>query len=481
MKFEQIRFDMSDTKGKQSLPLFTLFEERADILDQLFTDNELDLLAPYIVECSESGYIEESEITIAEKCRIVLDEYEVEKEKIDPLSVAIDATKQFDFHDLYLKSFSPQVEELVEEDSEPIKDYSFFLNSIYFNRYCQYEKLNDDEIKSLSDYCLDCGENDTVSSCFSDEKRFKSFVIFSTAAYIEREQKRPDTARRSSSIRLLRVAYKVVDRVKSKYDLWESSVGDVVKQEETALSYEFFKQYKSDLQIRQLVLLLFVSYYKTYSDNWGEFCFEIELAKRCNSPVNTLNFINYLKENRYCREFCDEYNNYIESKGIKPLFNISVIVGEIPTLSVDSDKGHEDWFEKIHKSKLGSGKDSDLYRATSNLFDWLKKDGYIPERTPESLFIYRFTGFQTPLSLDYVIEWTGKTKNTLAFLFKCLYTYKDGGDIVKPPYSKLAKFFTPAIENGSQFASSVNAKKKFAIIKLLQDCGFVNVDPSKIK
>ena len=447
---------MSNIKEKQLLPNFSLFEERADILGQLFSDDDINSLGRFIVECSDDISIMDSEITVPEKCRIVLDDIEVNKEKIDPLSVAVDATKQFDFHDLYLKSFSPQVEALAESDTEPIKDYNFFLNSEFFNRFCLYEKLNGDEIKSLSDYCMNSyteDGGDKVPSCLSDENRFKSFVIFSTAAYIEKELEKTESTKKSNSLKRLRIAYKVVERVKNIYELWESSVGDVVKQEEMALSYEFFKQFKSDLEIRQLILLLFVVYYKTYSDNWREFCFEIELPKRCNNPMNTLSFI-----------------------------NSNIIIGEKTKVTIDKDKSHKNWFEQIHKSKVKNGNDEELFKAVRILFHKLKDNGDISESTPESLFVYRFTGFLIPNSPEYKIEWTRDKKNPLAYIIKCLFTRKDGAtDIVKPPYKKVLSFFSPQMSNGTSLADSLDALQKPKIVAMLNECGFVNVDPSRIK
>ena len=476
---------MSNVKEKQLLPNFSLFEERADILGQLFSDDDINSLGRFIVECSDDISIMDSEITVPEKCRIVLDDIEVNKEKIDPLSVAVDATKQFDFHDLYLKSFSPQVEALAESDTEPIKDYNFFLNSEFFNRFCLYEKLNGDEIKSLSDYCMNSyteDGGDKVPSCLSDENRFKSFVIFSTAANIEKELEKTESTKKSNSLKRLRIAYKVVERVKNIYELWESSVGDVVKQEEMALSYEFFKQFKSDLEIRQLILLLFVVYYKTYSDNWREFCFEIELPKRCNNPMNTLSFINQLKKHEYGMDYCLEYIDYVSKKGIKPLFNSNIIIGEKTKVTIDKDKSHKNWFEQIHKSKVKNGNDEELFKAVRILFHKLKDNGDISESTPESLFVYRFTGFLIPNSPEYKIEWTRDKKNPLAYIIKCLFTRKDGAtDIVKPPYKKVLSFFSPQMSNGTSLADSLDALQKPKIVAMLNECGFVNVDPSRIK
>ena len=224
----------------------------------------------------------------------------------------------------------------------------------------------------------------------------------------------------------------------------------------------------------------FFIYYEAYSDNWEKTLFEDKLREQCNNPVNALKFANALKTQKYCRDFCRAYEDYIEEKGIRPLFNTSIVVPVIPDLETDKDESHKDWFVGIDRAKTEDGKKKSKYNALYSLYEWLTGEGYIPEKTSVDLFIYRFSGYLAPKSLGHKMSWN-RDKNVLAFIFKCLYTSKEGGSIIKPPYKKLSKFFTPELTNGSQLAKSLDRKKQIDIIKKLELFGFRNVNPSEIK
>jgi hypothetical protein len=281
-------------------------------------------------------------------------------------------------------------------------------------------------------------------------------------------------------LKVMRHSKAFVKSYKEKYDIWEASITDNYKQLWLFnMSLEYGK-HVDNIEARRLVHALFLTYYEAYSDNWKKALFEDGLGEQCNNPVNALKFANALKAQKYCREFCRAYEDYIKEKGIRPLFNTSIVVPAIPILETDKDESHKDWFVKIDRAKTKDGKKESLYNALYSLYEWLTGEGYIPEKTSVDLFIYRFSGYLAPKPLGHKMSWNGD-KNLLAFIFKCLYTRKDSGSTIPPPYKKLSEFFTPKLSNGSGLAESLENRKKMDIIKKLELFGFKNVNPSEIK
>ncbi|MBQ9666611.1 MAG: hypothetical protein IJV33_09070 [Bacteroidaceae bacterium] len=461
--------------------------EGQNIISQIFSDEEIQSLGITFSQIYKDPSLSELEITLNEKCILVLSDIKIEKD-YDSLAEAIKATKNFDFDGLYLQLSNPKSKRSFEDVAIDVVRWELFYNEGYYNAFCEAENLTDNEKQELAAY----KENIIKSSVEAEDlpgflltkDRIKNFFIFHIAATIDRMKKESasDGVNSDQNLQMIRVAKVFVNAVKEKYELWESSSADIISQEQFMCSLDVFNT-NEELTEKQLLLALFVLYYTTYSNNWKKMCFEHELSKHCDTPIHTLHFIQELKKHKYCRDFCREYENYIENSGIKPLFNTTIINPTTPNLCNDTDLAHKDWFRKVDKSKVkGIDKDEALYKAVRELFYKLKESGSIPEATSEPLFIYRFTGFLAPLPIDIKIEWKGENLNTLAYIFKCLYTRKEGEtDIAKPQYSKLSNFFIPSLSNGSALAESLDMRKKPKVVALLQDCGFVNVDPSKIK
>lgn len=483
----QKNWSMPNQKSKSVDSVLSSFVmEGLNVISQIFSENEIKSLGVTFYEILNDTSISESEIGLNEKCHLVLDDIKIEQD-YDPVAVAIEGTKDLDFHEIYLQLHSPKSKTDFSEFPVDISRWEIFYNEDYYNAFCEAGHLTQDERSVLSAFkektINASAEAEDLPDFLINEDRLKTFFIYHVAAIIDRIKKESSSEGATSSQHLhMILASKVfVNTVKEQYALWESSSADIIKQAQFMFSLDVFNS-EGELTEKQLILALFLLYYTTYSDNWKSMCFEHELSKHCDTPTHTLHFIKELKKHKYCRDFCREYDNYVESNGIKPLFNTTVIVPATPELFDDTNTEHKDWFKKLDKSKVqGVNKNEALYKAVRELYYRLKESGSIPETTSEQLFIYRFTGFLIPQPLDVKIEWAGD-KNTLAFMFKCLYTRKDGEtDITSPRYTKLAKYFIPELSNGSALADSLDNKKRHSIIAILQECGFVNVDPSKIK
>ena len=460
--------------------------EGQNIISHIFSEDEIQSLGITFYHIYNNTALSDLEITINDKCQLVLSDIQIEQD-FDPLSEAIKATKDFDFHGLYLQLSSSKAKANSENTPADAPRWELFFNDDFYNSFCEAERLTENEKMELSAFkeklLNSADDTDDLPDFLINEDRLKNFFIFHVAATIDKMKKENDTdANSAQRLHSIQVTKEFVNAVKEQYALWESAAVDIIKQAQFMWSMDVFNN-NGELTEKQLILAVFLLYYTTYSDNWKKMCFEHELAKHCDTPIHTLHFIQELKKHRYSRDFCREYDNYIESNGIKPLFNTSVIVPATPDLCDDTNLDHKDWFKKIDKSKVqGINKNEALYKAVRELYYKLKENESISEATSEPLFIYRFTGFLAPLPIDIKIEWKGENLNTLAYIFKCLYTRKNGEtDIAKPQYSKLSNFFTPSLSNGSALAESLDMRKKPKVVALLQDCGFVNVDPSKIK
>lgn len=478
---------MSNQKSKSVDSVLSSFVmEGLNVISLIFSEKEIKSLCITLYEILNDPSISESEIGINEKCNLVLADIKIEQD-YDPVAVAIEGTKDLDFHELYLQLHSPKLKTDFADIPIDISRWEIFYNEDYYNAFCEAGHLTQNEKSVLSAFkektINASAETEDLPDFLVNEDRLKTFFIYHVAATIDRIKKEcsSESATSSQHLHMIFASKAFVNVVKEQYALWESSSADIIKQAQFMFSLDVFNS-EGDLTEKQLILASFLLYYTTYSDNWKSMCFEHELSKHCDTPTHTLHFIKELKKHKYCRDFCREYDNYVESNGIKPLFNTTVIVPATPELYDDTKTEHLDWFKKIDRSKIqGANKNEALYKAVRELYYRLKESGSIPETTPEQLFIYRFTGFLIPQPLDVKIKWAGD-KNTLAYIFKCLYKRKDGEtDIIKPQYSKLTNFFTPNLSNGSALAESIDNKKKGKVVTLLQECGFVNVDPTKIK
>ena len=483
----QKKWSMSNQKSKSvDCVLSSFVMEGLNVISLIFSEKEIKSLCITLYEILNDPSISESEIGINEKCNLVLADIIIEQD-YDPVAVAIEGTKDLDFHELYLQLHSPKLKTDFADSPIDISRWEIFYNEDYYNAFCEAGHLTQNEKSVLSAFkektINASAETEDLPDFLVNEDRLKTFFIYHVAATIDRIKKESSSEGATSSqhLHMILASKAFVNVVKEQYALWESSSADIIKQAQFMFSLDVFNS-EGELTEKQLILALFLLYYTTYSDNWKSMCFEHELSKHCDTPIHTLHFIKELKKHKYCRDFCREYDNYVESNGIKPLFNTTVIVPATPELYDDTKTEHLDWFKKIDRSKVqGANKNEALYKAVRELYYRLKESGSIPETTPEQLFIYRFTGFLIPQPLDVKIKWAGD-KNTLAYIFKCLYKKKEGEtDITKPQYSKLTNFFTPKLSNGSALAESIDNKKKGKVVTLLQECGFVNVDPTKIK
>jgi hypothetical protein len=469
-----------------------------DVISSLFTKEDIHNSIHQFVYLLEDDTLLDEPMMPGEKCMIVLHDTAAMSLEIDPLALAAEQIEKMDFHALYLQITSLRTTTEKGDDSGFVGDFDLFKNQCYYDQFCLVEQISDSEKEQLERYkeseLNGTSGLDEIPKFLMDEKKFKSFMTFNAAATLEkyiRQQYESSTVKDTEKtiLRTVRAAKLLVKNDFDRYKLWESSTNDKVQQAQFMWSLDIFKQISSNSsniiteeeQI-QFLLLMFMSYYVTYSEHWRGFCFGHELKKSCDSPKKTLKFIQHLRNHKYGRDFCNEYKVYLNNSNERPLFDLGVIVPSMPTLERDNHIEHNDWFKPIDKSKVASQNEEDIFKAVRELFYKLKENKCIASDSSENLFIYRFTGYLTPQPLEAKIKWIGSYNNTLAFIFKCLYTKKDGvHEISKPKYSKLVEFFTPRISNGSALADSLDSRKKLKIMVMLKECGFVNIDPSKIK
>lgn len=452
-----------------------------DVISQLFSDEDIKCISDIELEIDTS-----SDLEINEKCYITLCSMP-DVPTLDPLSTAIDIANTVDFDKFRYTLFNPETQKEVDNNEDIFSEKDFFSNEKYYNMFCIAASFTDEEKKALDTYksqILNGEEGDNMSILFIyKNERLKVYIIHLIAAMIENNSLAPYLEKANPDVRLemMRTSKAFVKTFKEKYDIWEGCVNDIYKQIVLIGMSITLGKFTNNLEARQYFNTLFLVYYAAYSDNWKKTLFEDGLREQCNNPVNAFKFANALKTQKYCREFCREYEDYIEEKGIRPLFNTSIVVPAIPDLEIDKNESHKDWYVGIDRAtKTKDGKKESIYNALYSLYEWLKGEGYISEKTSVDLFIYRFSGYLAPKPLELKISWNGK-KNILAFIFKCLYTRKDGGSIIKPPYKKLLVYFGLQKINGSALADSLDNKKQKDIIQRLELCGFKNVTQFEVK
>jgi len=454
-----------------------------DIISQIFSDEDLKRISDLKFEID----ISDSDLEINEKCYFTFLSIPVVYTP-DPLSVVVDMAKTVDFDKFRYTILNLAADNIVDYNVGNLQAIKYFYsNEKYYNMFCEAASLTDEEKKTLDTYksqILNGEECDDEQILFViKDERVKSLWIYVNAAVMEKLKCYPDALQLDNPdalLPLMRLSKAFVKLYKEKYDIWEGSVTEIFKQRWLLGASVHSEKPVDNIEARRKVHFFFITYYEAYSDNWKKTIFEDMLREQCNNPVNALKFANALKTQKYCREFCREYEDYIEEKGIRPLFNTSIVVPVIPDLETDKDESHKNWFVEVDRVKAKDGKKKSLYNALYSLYEWLKGEGYISEKTSVDLFIYRFSGYLAPKPLEHKISWNGNM-NVLAFIFKCLYTRKDGGSIIKPPYKKLSEFFIPELSNGSQLAGSLDRKKQIDIIQKLELFGFKNVNPSEIQ
>lgn len=453
-----------------------------DIISQLFSDEDLKCVLDTGIEMLDIDT--SSDLEISEKCYITI--CSMPDVHTPNLSTAVDYINMLDFDKFRYMILNPENEKEWDNYEGNFSKKDFFSNEKYYNMFCMAASLTDEEKTALDTYKSQIlngeeGDGESILFLFKNE-RIKDFIITIFAAMHNNNSFVPfyEASNHDEVLGRMRKSKAFVKTFKEKYDIWEGGIADINKQVDLLGASFFLGKLNNDQEARQLAQTLFLTYYEAYSDNWKKALFEDRLREQCNNPVNALKFANALKSQKYCKEFCREYEDYIEEKGIRPLFNTRIVVPVIPDLETDKDESHKNWFVEVDRVKAKDGKKKSLYNALYSLYEWLKGEGYISEKTSVDLFIYRFSGYLAPKPLEHKISWNGNM-NVLAFIFKCLYTRKDGGSIIKPPYKKLSEFFIPELSNGSQLAGSLDRKKQIDIIQKLELFGFKNVNPSEIK
>ena len=459
-----------------------------DIITHIFSDDELESFVNFQPQVDTS-----SPLTIREKCYLILSSTPCLTIN-SPVSSALNITQNADQLQEYRQNRIDPASLLCKDGHERLIAVKRFVEGDYYTQFLESISLSDKgkgeiftaitNYLSGKTYSIDC------PIIFKDETIYKTFVYCLAVSYYENICTQIDPEPDSMTDYIVRArTYKAfVEAFKEKYYSWEDLITSSLDINRLMTQLGHFYTIQDELSEREknigAVYATFILYYLVYSEtfNWHKHFFDNDLPLLCQTPLDKLNFVNMLKVHPFCDEFCREYEEYTKSQGISPVFSLRLVFPSIPELTKDKNDEHASWFEPIYNSKIKGGSKEALYNAVCSLFDRLRKENLIASTTIKNLFVYRFTGFLNPQPIDINIEWVGTNMNTLAYMLNCLYYRKDGDtQIIKPPYSKLSEFFTPKLSNGTSLANSLARKKKTLIVKLLEECGFVDVNPDQIK
>ena len=424
-----------------------------NIISDLFTRAELFNSAESL-RAIILGLSPDTDYSICEKCMIVLNDIRIRRKVFDSY---LNNEKELWFYDNYndiLNTYLNTGETtLYKGNDERILDFFSTVKKTLFAFNDQTIINNKDDIKDLS-----------LNIIFKkiSQQRFEEDINIHNIIFVAKE---------------------FVHNEISKYKLWESSICNFVKPSDFYLAIDYLGNFELLMENvssndKQLVILsIFIIYYYTISDSehWKDFCFLHGLSDFCNSPQDILFLTLLLQVHEYGIEFRNEYEKYLNETNNKPLFDVKAI-----KLTPNNDNEHDDCFEKIHKTKICGGTDDALYEAVKNLYSKVVEDKYIDNNTPLTVFMYRFTGFLPYQSKNIKIKWI-TNNNILAYIIQCLYTVKEGENITKPKYKKLSTYFLPEMSNGSALSDRLERRKKMEVREMLGKCGFINVDPSKMK
>lgn len=423
-----------------------------------------------------------------EQCLVAIAEAFKTHRMPDFLSIALQSIDSIDFHSMWVLAKNGS---LNSQLSCPSAAISTFYNSERYKTLF-FDLLNADEetineIDSiLQDACTNPDKLDAISRFVVNEHQLKDFISCLSAATIEDNFKtRYNIDNTIPPLYQIKVAKRVSYKFLDDYSEWDKVVKDKLEQLDylEILNY-YSKKFLSEcsnneitdedkktkmLSVYKLLTLnAFLLNWAATSDDWFDYI-DHEINILCDSPVNTKQFIAFLKNHSDGILITTLYNEYCNNMAKKPKFPIELVLDITSKPQKDNDPSHLSWYEPIPKNKVKEGKDENLLIALIKLYNVLISKNYIPKTTPMKIFIYRFSGFLPAYSDSefHKIEWNSQ-KNIIATIIGRLY---------KPdtPFAKCLNFFEPKIQNGSALYNSAKEEIKKTVRSMLSDCGFINV------
>lgn len=404
----------------------------------------------------------------------------------DPLRTAIEQVEKMDIGMLVMLATNT----MMKEGKPPMPEGSLYEDlaesenylAQFLTAYTNSEEGKEAAIELLKD---NKKFDELIKQYPQKEKEIKLILSYSIAAKIEKQYKDYDkkSLEDVSSLVLFHAFKQVVNEFKGDYDLWQScykDMGDALSLI-MILHAHYLDNKEESIKVKAMVLCCFLTYWAIYSDHRNDYLFGERLSKICSCPVNIAKLIRYLQAHEFGGMFADKYKEYCEEKGIVALFDTTQISSGWPEPKEDTEISHRDWYRKIPATKVATGTNKRLAYSLRKLYKKLIELGLVDNLTPENLFIYRFSGFLPSFELGSdlnIIGWLG-TNYEYAILLDMLYrTHND-----LPNAKTYNKFFFPGIKKDAN-KTYVNKCPKDVSDKmrdLLLECGFINVDPSKIK
>lgn len=456
-------------------------------ISMLFSNDEIK---NFNETCSDSAanYSLTTQLSTSEMCLIVLSEILPGYTEDDPILIATERLKDFDLSEYAMRVTSPHSINRVEDSSLSLADWPLFQNREYLHNLCDVLCLAENEqnqvFRIYDEVSATGSANCDIPDCFCrSEEVFKTVFLYNCAASIKREQEEIISTHQEideeSFISYCRAVRDTVNTIKEKYLIWESSVSDFYPITKAVSSLNQLEGDSSSDTFTFLYSLLL--YHSLYSESWQDDIFSMQLNEFCDTPSHVISFVLQLKKHRFSDSFCQEYDRYIQAKGITPLFKTELIKSVVPELKKDTLDIHKDWFARIPRNRVTkfvginatTRQNEELYRCINKLYNELIQKEYIGNNTPVNLFVYRFTGFLVPQPLDkkILLRTDNINKNYICCLVKILFDTGGG----RPPYKTVSDFFLPSLGNISALAK-VNNDIYEEVLSLLRECGFVNLE-----
>lgn len=359
---------------------------------------------------------------------------------IDPLKVAADAMSHVDIHTIKLSFLSGNIK--TEESSVTRVGISTFLNNEkYFNAFVKLYNISKEQQAELINFLkTPHSDENSIPDFIMNEDRLRDLGVFMNASLLEMEIEK--SAKNSLSnqqfIKIWKASKYAVECFPQEYQLWDASTKNKADQvlllgQRTPMD----KQDKDEIFYAS-ALNAFLCYYTLYDNKGKSLIFENDVKEICKDPMRTAKFIEFLKNYEYGSLFCSEYAKYVEETGITPMFALDAIEPKPLVLTVDNNKEHKDWFLAVDNKLFKDNNNATKYESLSKLYSCLVEKGWIDADTPKTVFIYRFSGLDTPadLSNDSTIKIIKCPYKKLKELVDHLYYREE-----RPPYKAFLRFF----------------------------------------
>lgn len=251
-------------------------------------------------------------------------------------------------------------------------------------------------------------------------------------------------------------------------------VYSIIKGRKIPLTENFKKQLIETS--REIAFLMLVAMLDSVNDRNREPMFrQVELQVwGSNTPFNSL--FQYVSLNADGFKFKEgKYYNWKEVLNMLSIEEFDIDADNSDIYISKENNNNTKNFVRVPASKYKNGydpkqKDMVLYKCLKKLYNKLYENNAF-ESPCEEAFIYRFSGFNKPDDLK--MKWIGRYAY-LGKLIRCLYEDKDRGFV--PAYKQVAEFM--GLKNNIAAAGKVQQGSKGTddIVKLLTECGFINVD-----